>query len=87
MSPSDEARKAILLKYLVAFQELPDEAFDEAMAELNKVIAFHSERSPQQPISAATRVKGKIVSVRVRPPIVLESGDWEPSQKDLVSEG
>ncbi len=65
---------AVLLKYLFVFQSLPEAALEEAVGELEKVVEFHSDRVPQDQLpTKATRITGRINSIKVRPPIVLES--------------
>jgi hypothetical protein len=67
-------KMAILLKYLLVFQSLPEAALEEAVDELEKVVEFHSDRVPQSQLTAkATRIVGRIDSTQVRSPIVLES--------------
>jgi hypothetical protein len=67
-------KMAILLKYLLVFQSLPEAALEEAVGELEKVVEFHTDRVPQAQLPAkVTRITGRIASIEVRPPIVLES--------------
>jgi hypothetical protein len=67
------AKIAILVKYLLAFQSLPEAALEEAVDELEKVVEFYTDRVPQAQLPAkVTRITGRINSTQVRPPIVLE---------------
>jgi hypothetical protein len=63
------------LKYLSAFQNLPDAALEEAVTMLEQVIEFYTDRVPQSefPEKPSRIVMGRIVSTEVSPPIVLES--------------
>ncbi len=64
---------AILSKYLLVFQALPEAAWEEAIGELEKVVEFHTDRVPQVQLPAkVARIIGRINSIQVRPPIVLE---------------
>jgi hypothetical protein len=65
---------ATFLKYLLAFQSLPESALEEAVDELEKVVDFYADRaSPAQLPATTKQVVGRINSIQVRPPIVLES--------------
>jgi hypothetical protein len=66
-------KMAVLAKYLLVFQALPEAAWEEAVGELEKVVEFHTDRVPQAQLPAkVTRITGRINSTQVRPPIVLE---------------
>lgn len=70
--PSDKL--ATFLKYLLVFQSLPESALEEAVDELEKVIDFYADRaSPAQLPATTKQIVGRIDSIQVRPPIVLES--------------
>jgi hypothetical protein len=67
-------KMAVLAKYLLLFQALPEAAWEEAVGELEKVVEFHTDRVPQVQLpTKVTQIIGRINSIQVRPPIVLES--------------
>ncbi|MEQ8469521.1 hypothetical protein [Coleofasciculus sp. E1-EBD-02] len=63
-----------LLKCLLILQSLPESALEEAAEELQGIADFYSDRFSQANLSTipASRVKGKLKSAQVRPPIVVE---------------
>lgn len=65
---------ALLLKCLLIIQTLPKAALEEAFEELEEISRFYVDRSSQVtlPVVPASSIKGKLRSVQVRPPIVLE---------------
>ena len=64
---------ALLTKCVAIIQSLPPAALEEACEELEGIARFYQGRnqahSPEVPKS---RIKGKLRSVQVRPPITLE---------------
>ncbi|MCL1467378.1 hypothetical protein [Argonema galeatum] len=68
------AKLMALLKCLVILQSLPEAALEEAADELKGIADFYSDRFSQAnlPIIPASSIKGKLRSVQISPPIVLE---------------
>jgi hypothetical protein len=70
-----EIRLIALLKCLLILQSMPEIAVGEAAERLERIAEFYSNRSPQEnlPAISASTIKGKLRSVQIRPPIILES--------------
>lgn len=63
-----------LLKCLLILQSLPEVALEEAAGELKGIADFYADRAPQESLSIlpASAIRGKLISAKIRPPIVLE---------------
>ncbi|PSF37089.1 hypothetical protein C7H19_11660 [Aphanothece hegewaldii CCALA 016] len=64
----------MLLKCLVYLQSLPEFALEEATDKIQEIAHFYSDRLSQTnlPSISPSSIKGKLRSIQVRPPIVLE---------------